>query len=790
MSAEAVPATPTTDDRIRAALWFAGHGFGIFPVWSTSNGQCRCPAGPTCTSPGKHPITANGFKDATTDESRIRTFLSAGSEPNYGMLPPDGVFVWDVDTDDERARLAALEARHGPLPATLRDDTGNGQHLFLRWPEGLPRPIHKMFGLVTRWGSGAAQGYVVGPLSVHVSGRVYRSAADTTGDIATLPDAWARAAVEGEGHSFTVGGPRPAEDVKVGGRHDWLRDRARWYSGTLRDPDVLFAAVWAENEKLAQPKTREEVVRAIGDALSKFAADPVEQDPETGQEQVVHGEAVGLLSPRSEEELFPAPVAPVAFDGLLGECVGEVLDGTDASDVGILASLLAFCGVLMPAKGYFQGDQTTSPFVALVGTTGDGRKGTAMRRAQDALSLAIQANKVNEVLLDGVNSGEGLIKAISERREPATGLLFEEEYASLLASQGREGSTLDSKMRVLFDGRQLSNRRAKDSESVHDYWVAGLISVTPHELRSRMPPNFMKSGSGNRWLWVPVQRRPVVSRNTPPILPPELATRLVEAYRDNGRRPPELATAQAVSDVLAEYDAFLRSGAVGIAFDMTRRFPAIAYRIALIHATLERSNVVRLDHAYRGLALTEYARSGLEWVFGKSVGDEDTTLLARHLEAEGVLSHGVISKYLIRTPTRRQAAADELQRLGIATVRQVGTKGRKRTELVWVERPKANFRDFSALFGTEPTPPTPHLSVEKRAEGAEKVRESRAEGAQNRAEVDVVDLTTGEVATTTTGDWLRPCGDYTAHQDHHRNTRGGWVCTACEAVLGHEEGPA
>src|SRR5712671_6648251 len=91
-------ARPTSDDRIRAALWFAEHGFGVFSVWSeTETGACRCPLGAACDNAGKHPITRNGFKDATTDSARIRTLLSAGSEPNYGLVPPDGVFILDVD---------------------------------------------------------------------------------------------------------------------------------------------------------------------------------------------------------------------------------------------------------------------------------------------------------------------------------------------------------------------------------------------------------------------------------------------------------------------------------------------------------------------------------------------------------------------------------------------------------------------------------------------------------------------------------------------------------------------
>src|SRR5574340_1269536 len=100
------PARPGKDERIRAALWFAERGFRVFSVWSTTNaGICHCPAGAGCSSPGKHPITPNGFKDATDDPGAIRTMLSAASEPNYGLVCPDGVFALDVDGEGV-ARLA------------------------------------------------------------------------------------------------------------------------------------------------------------------------------------------------------------------------------------------------------------------------------------------------------------------------------------------------------------------------------------------------------------------------------------------------------------------------------------------------------------------------------------------------------------------------------------------------------------------------------------------------------------------------------------------------------------
>ena len=186
---------PTADDRIRAALWFAERGFGVFSIWSTdAAGVCRCPRKEACDSPGKHPIGKQGFTENTRDEGRIRTLLSAASDPNYGLVCPEGVFALDVDGDGI-PRLAELEAQHGPLPPTLRTNTAHGQHVFLRWPDGHPRPIKQMFGYVTRWGSGAAAGYVVGPRSVHASGAVYSPAGPVT-EIALLPEAWAAAAVE------------------------------------------------------------------------------------------------------------------------------------------------------------------------------------------------------------------------------------------------------------------------------------------------------------------------------------------------------------------------------------------------------------------------------------------------------------------------------------------------------------------------------------------------------------------------------------------------------------------
>lgn len=780
--AEAVSPVPTAGDRTAAAVWFAGHGFGIFPVWSTRDGRCRCPAGPACASPGKHPITVDGFKSATTDPDRIRTFLAARSEPNYGMVPPDGVFIWDVDTDDERARLAVLEARHGPLPPTLRDDTGNGQHLFLRWPDGLPRPLHKMFGFVTRWGSGSMQGYVVGPLSVHVSGRVYRSAKGSAADIATLPEAWARAAVEGDTITFQHGGTEP-EAVAVGGRHDWLRNRARFYAGTLRDESVLFAAVWAENLRLPVPKTEDEVRRAIGDALVKFPADPVEVDAETGETRRAFTDEIGMLPPAASGAFPPEPGA-AAFHGLLGECVMDVADDTDASLVGLLGSLLAFAGALIPGQAYQHRMQTTSPFVALVGESSTGRKGTAMWRAHDAMCDALESVYVNRVVLDGINSGEGLITTLAYKQatypqEPTVGLVFEEEYASLLASRSRDGSTLDPKMRAAWDGGPLSNRRSNDTKTVQPpYWLPALIAITPVELRQRIGADAMQSGSANRWLYLPVQRREVVALSSPPRFAQEHREALQAARRASmDAVRPVTAVASDVAATLTEYQDHIARVSHGTSRDMTRRLPMIAFRVALIHAVSERARQVTGEHLERAMALTEYARAGVDWVFGGTVGNRDADLLLRSLRKVGGLSQHAITQRIIRDPIRRQDAMDELVRLGYAVVNTVHqTGGRPREELA-IAPGAGGFRAFRATFSnSEATEQQNSARIARNS--VDDLHESCTEPARNLHESTSVDRETGEIADRSQSS-VR-CSAYREHHARHVRTPSGWVCRTCE----------
>jgi hypothetical protein len=168
-----------------AALAYAARGLKIFPCWElTPDGSdCACPrshpsrdgGGGHCGSPGKHPRTPNGVKDATTDPATITRWWTSWPRAHVAIAAgASGLLVVDVDPrnggDDS---LADLEREHGPLPDTPRQLTGGGGvHVLFRRPD---RPVVRgpRHGLGRGVDVKADGGYIIAAPSGHLSGKPY-----------------------------------------------------------------------------------------------------------------------------------------------------------------------------------------------------------------------------------------------------------------------------------------------------------------------------------------------------------------------------------------------------------------------------------------------------------------------------------------------------------------------------------------------------------------------------------------------------------------------------------------
>jgi putative DNA primase/helicase len=155
---------------LEAALAYAALGWLVFPCQCIRVGACSC--GATCKSPGKHPMTRNGLKDATTDLGQIRAWWEKEPDANIGIRtgPESNLWVLDLDGEAGIEALAKWEAENGSLPATPTVRTGGGgRHLYFAYPEGGEiKNRTRVAGLkIDVRGDG---GYVIAPPSNHTDG--------------------------------------------------------------------------------------------------------------------------------------------------------------------------------------------------------------------------------------------------------------------------------------------------------------------------------------------------------------------------------------------------------------------------------------------------------------------------------------------------------------------------------------------------------------------------------------------------------------------------------------------
>ena len=153
------------------AIWFTRNGWPIFPAHGVIKGAgCTCRQGSECSSPGKHPATRRGWKDASLDAGQVSEWFA--DNPNYNLaLACGSITVLDVDGEKGRQSLASLldGDKAGYLKKTPRARTGGGGwHLFF---QGID--VKNLVGFKPGLDLRSKGGHVILPPSIHASGKRY-----------------------------------------------------------------------------------------------------------------------------------------------------------------------------------------------------------------------------------------------------------------------------------------------------------------------------------------------------------------------------------------------------------------------------------------------------------------------------------------------------------------------------------------------------------------------------------------------------------------------------------------
>jgi Bifunctional DNA primase/polymerase, N-terminal/AAA domain/Primase C terminal 1 (PriCT-1) len=263
-------------DMMLAAGWYAKHGIPVFPVHSPQGGICSCGKG-DCDSPGKHPLTSHGYKDASTEHGQVAEWWREWPWANIGIPTGSRSRLLVLDCDPRNggpANRGELIERYGPIPDTAEVNTGGGgSHFYFCHSGGsVPKTIGEGVDLK------ADGGYVVAPPSLHASGKRYEFDG-MDGARAVLnpapPPEWLLERI-GLPRTTSVGRVLAADKWAPGERNDRLMSLAGTMKRRGMARESIEAGLLKENHRRCEPPLDDAEVHRIAESVSRYLANGAE----------------------------------------------------------------------------------------------------------------------------------------------------------------------------------------------------------------------------------------------------------------------------------------------------------------------------------------------------------------------------------------------------------------------------------------------------------------------------------------------------------------------------------
>ncbi len=403
----------------------------------------------------------------------------------------------------------------------------------------------------------------------------------------------------------------------------------------------------------------------------------------------------------------PAPVVrllppwpqldPAARHGLASDVVAAIDPISESDPVATLTTFLTMYGSAVGCGPHYVVSESRhhpNLFVALVGDTSKGRKGTSHAAPRRIISEADPAWAAR--MFGGVGSGEGLIYAI---RDPVERMkkgeqvvedegvadkrlyLLEEELSALFNVARRDGSTVSETIRGAWDSRPLGGL-TKNSQTRCAYPHVSLNGhITKTELLKVLDETSAANGLGNRFAWIAVRRSKLLPE--PGSLPDHIREDLVHRTRTalcSARKIARMHRSNEARDLWAEVYPSLSASGVGLAGALTDRAEAQTLRFSMIYALLDGSGTITADHLESALALWQYAADSAAYLFGDKLGDAVADRIREALR-DGPLSQSDLGDLFGRhvRASRIATALEALVAAGYIRSRREETTGRPRT---------------------------------------------------------------------------------------------------------------
>ena len=385
--------------------------------------------------------------------------------------------------------------------------------------------------------------------------------------------------------------------------------------------------------------------------------------------------------PETEIQAPKWPELPeAALRGLVGDFVRSIEPHSEADPVALLVQfLVAFGSVIGRTANRVEADtHYMNLYVALVGETSRGRKGTSWRHIYRLFSDVDPGWSV----ASGLSSGEGLIHRVRDAREETkpirqkgrhTGeyestivdhgiqdkrvLVQEPELARTLRVCNRDTNTLSPIIRAAWDTGDLENLTKNATEKATGAHISIVGHITKDELLRHLDSTELANGFANRFIYTCCQRSKFLPEGGSFSASSNLQERLRVAV-DFARQGSEIRKDDETRAAWASVYRELSAGKPGLLGAVTARAEAQTMRLASIYALLDSSFLIRVEHLRAALALWSYSEGSASFIFGDTLGDPVADEILRAVRSAGTdgLTRTEISKLFSRNQSSAQLA--------------------------------------------------------------------------------------------------------------------------------------
>lgn len=346
-----------------------------------------------------------------------------------------------------------------------------------------------------------------------------------------------------------------------------------------------------------------------------------------------------------EKQLYPV-LDEAAYYGLAGELTKAIAPYSEADPVAILLHTLIGAGCLIGSAPHVLIEHSPhSPRLnaLLVGETAS-RKGTAWSTPRYVLSK-VDGLWVTQRVKSGLSSGEGLIYQVRDANGEDPGepdkrlLLIEPEFASTLKAMERQGNTLSPKIRDAWDHGNLSPLTKIERTTATNAHICIIGHITPYELQRSLTATERANGFANRFLFAFVRRAQYLpSGQGAPLSILEPYIRRFQHVLESSRLRERLVRDDQAEELWAAMYRGIEAEHPGMTGSILGRGAAQVLRLSLLYSLLDEAEctsvkpAIRPSHVLAAIALWDYCKASVLYLFGDAVGDVVAERLLRAIQ--------------------------------------------------------------------------------------------------------------------------------------------------------------